>query len=120
MRSIGLELFWMKVFRCKSHYCVRTDMTLAHMIRRQATSFYRTVSELKARSRWSLTGTTIQNRLEDIGALFAFIRATPFHSIAMFRRFVTIPFDESEERQAVATQNLTLLLDSLCLRRSKD
>jgi SWI/SNF-related matrix-associated actin-dependent regulator of chromatin subfamily A3 len=90
------------------------------MIRRQATIFYRTVSELKARSRWCLTGTPIQNRLEDIGALFAFIRAKPFHSIAMFWRFVAIPFDESEERQAVATQNLSLLLDSLCLRRSKD
>ena len=38
----------------------------------------------------------------------------------MFRRFVTIPFDESEERRAVATRNLTLLLDSLCLRRSRD
>jgi len=38
----------------------------------------------------------------------------------MFRRFVSIPFDEGAERQDVATKNLTLLLDSLCLRRSKD
>lgn len=38
----------------------------------------------------------------------------------MFRRFVTTPFDESEERRAVATRNLTLLLESLCLRRGRD
>jgi len=38
----------------------------------------------------------------------------------MFRRFVAIPFDESEERREVATKNLTLLLESLCLRRSRD
>jgi len=38
----------------------------------------------------------------------------------MFRRFVSIPFDESKERRKVATENLTLLLESLCLRRSRD
>jgi len=92
----------------------------AHIIRRQKTSFYRAVADLKARSRWCLTGTPIQNRFEDIGALFAFIQARPFHSMAMFRRFITIPFDESEERRAVATRNLTLLIDSLCLRRSRE
>lgn len=102
------------------YYCIRTNVSPAHTIRRQATTFYRAVSELKARSRWCLTGTPIQNRLEDIGALFAFIRASPFHSMAMFRRYVTIPFDEGEERRTVATRNLTLLLDSLCLRRSRD
>lgn len=78
------------------------------------------MTELKARSRWCLTGTPIQNKLEDIGSLFAFIRAHPFHSIAMFRRFVSIPFDESEERREQATKNLTLLLESLCLRRSRE
>jgi SWI/SNF-related matrix-associated actin-dependent regulator of chromatin subfamily A3 len=96
------------------------DLCLAHIIRRQVTTFFRAVTELKARSRWCLTGTPIQNKLEDIGSLFAFIRAHPFHSMAMFRRFVSIPFDESEERREVATKNLTLLLESLCLRRSRD
>jgi len=89
------------------------------MIRRQATTFFRAVSDLKARSRWCLTGTPIQNRLEDIGALFAFIRARPFDSMAIFRRFVAIPFDESEERRRLAVRNLTFLLESLCLRRTK-
>jgi len=89
------------------------------MIRRQSTTFFRAASNLNARSRWCLTGTPIQNRLEDIGALFAFIRARPFDSIAMFRRFVAIPFDESEERRKLAVRNLTLLMDSLCLRRTK-
>lgn len=89
------------------------------MIRRQATTFFRAVSELKARSRWCLTGTPIQNRLEDIGALFAFIRARPFDNMAIFRRFVAIPFDESEERRKLAVRNLTLLMESLCLRRTK-
>lgn len=92
----------------------------AHIIRRQATVFNRAVTELSARSRWCLTGTPIQNRLDDIGALFAFIRAHPFHNLATFKRFISTPFEESEERRATASHSLTLLLDSLCLRRTKD
>lgn len=64
-----------------------------------------------------MTGTPIQNRLEDIGALFAFLRADPFHSLAQFRRFICIPFEQGE---TVARDRLILLYDSLCLRRTKD
>ncbi|KAE9374274.1 hypothetical protein N431DRAFT_213326 [Stipitochalara longipes BDJ] len=98
----------------------RVVLDEAHIIRRQVTTFFKAVTELKARSRWCLTGTPIQNKLDDIGSLFAFIRAYPFHNIAMFRRFVSTPFDESAERREVATKNLTLLLESLCLRRSRE
>lgn len=92
----------------------------AHIIRRPATTFNRTVSDLSARSRWCLTGTPIQNRLVDIGALFSFIRAQPFESLSNFKRYISTPFDESYERRATASQALTLLLDALCLRRTKD
>jgi SWI/SNF-related matrix-associated actin-dependent regulator of chromatin subfamily A3 len=73
--------------------------------------------KLNAKSRWCLTGTPIQNRLEDIGALFAFIRVRPFDSLAVFRRYIVVPFDESEESRLVAAYKLGSLLDSLCLRR---
>jgi SWI/SNF-related matrix-associated actin-dependent regulator of chromatin subfamily A3 len=58
--------------------------------------------------------------LADIGALFAFIRAHPFDSLATFKRYISIPFEESKERRATACHSLTLLLDSICLRRTKD
>ncbi|KAK0629251.1 SNF2 family N-terminal domain-containing protein [Bombardia bombarda] len=89
----------------------------AHIIRRPTTTFYRTCTDLEARSRWCLTGTPIQNRLEDIGALFAFLRAEPFHSLAQFRRFICIPFEQGD---AKARDRLVLLYDALCLRRTKD
>lgn len=40
--------------------------------------------------------------------------------MAMFRRFVVAPFEEGEKGCAVGSQPLRLLLDSVCLRRSKD
>jgi SWI/SNF-related matrix-associated actin-dependent regulator of chromatin subfamily A3 len=92
----------------------------AHIIRRLSTVFYRTVSELKARSRWCLTGTPIQNRLEDIGSLFAFIRIIPFNNPSNFRKYICVPFDEGGKRRDLAIERFTRLLDSLCLRRTKD
>ena len=92
----------------------------AHIIRRQSTVLYRTVAELKARSRWCLTGTPIQNRLEDIGSLFAFIRIIPFNSASTFRKYIATPFDDGGKRRELAIERFTRLLDSLCLRRTKD
>ncbi|KAF2128363.1 hypothetical protein P153DRAFT_357729 [Dothidotthia symphoricarpi CBS 119687] len=92
----------------------------AHIIRRQSTVFYRTVAELTARSRWCLTGTPIQNRLEDIGSLFAFLRVNPFHNISTFRKYVALPFEERGKRRQLAIERFTKLLDSLCLRRTKE
>ncbi|TGJ80952.1 hypothetical protein E0Z10_g7821 [Xylaria hypoxylon] len=95
----------------------RVVLDEAHVIRRPSNTFHSTCLELEARSRWCLTGTPIQNRLLDIGALFAFLRADPFHNITQFRRFIVLPF---EQGAGVVTDRLVLLYDSLCLRRNKD
>jgi SWI/SNF-related matrix-associated actin-dependent regulator of chromatin subfamily A3 len=92
----------------------------AHIIRRQSTGLYRTVGRILARSRWCLTGTPIQNRLEDMGSLLAFLRAEPFHSLSMFRKYIATPFDEGLSRRKLAIDRFTRLLDSVCLRRTKD
>jgi SWI/SNF-related matrix-associated actin-dependent regulator of chromatin subfamily A3 len=67
-----------------------------------------------------LTGTPIQNRLEDFGSLLAFLRADPFHSLSTFRKYIAIPFDEGAKRRTLAIERFTRLLDSICLRRTKD
>jgi SWI/SNF-related matrix-associated actin-dependent regulator of chromatin subfamily A3 len=92
----------------------------AHIIRRQSTGLYRTVAGIQAHSRWCLTGTPIQNRLEDIGSLLAFLKIDPFHSLATFRKYIAIPFDESGKTRLSAIERFTRLLDSVCLRRTKD
>jgi SWI/SNF-related matrix-associated actin-dependent regulator of chromatin subfamily A3 len=86
----------------------------AHTIRRQATTLFAAVRELSSCHRWCLTGTPIQNTLDDLGSLLAFIRAEPFERVSMFRRYVIAPFSED---LGEATKNLALLLDSICLRR---
>lgn len=93
---------------------------IAHIIRRQTTGLYRTVAGIPAKSRWCLTGTPIQNRLEDIGSLLAFLRLDPFHNLSAFRKSIAIPFDEGGKRRTLAIERFTRLLDSVCLRRTKD
>ncbi|UKZ79857.1 hypothetical protein TrVFT333_007620 [Trichoderma virens FT-333] len=93
----------------------------AHIIRRRATAFYRACDDIHANSRWCLTGTPIQNKLADIGTLFAFIRAEPFTKAATFRKYIEVPFDQSsEENPTLAKDRLLILIESLCLRRTRD
>ncbi|KAF2630454.1 hypothetical protein BU25DRAFT_335088 [Macroventuria anomochaeta] len=92
----------------------------AHIIRRQNTGLHRTVAEIAARSRWCLTGTPVQNRLEDIGSLLAFLRLKPFHNLSNFKKSIAFPFDEGGRRRQLAIERFTLLLDSVCLRRTKN
>ncbi|KAK7421718.1 hypothetical protein QQZ08_009806 [Neonectria magnoliae] len=89
----------------------------AHNIRRPATTFHRACAAVTSRSRWCLTGTPIQNKLEDIGSLFMFLRAEEFESMASFRRYLVFPF---EQQDPVARERLVMLYDSLVLRRTKE
>lgn len=114
--SSGIGWCWTKVSDEKPTDGAPLTQT-AHFIRRIATSFYRTCAALEANSRWCLTGTPIQNRLEDIGALFAFLKADPFHSLKVFRKHISTPF---ENHDTVVIERLVLLYDSLVLRRTKD
>jgi SWI/SNF-related matrix-associated actin-dependent regulator of chromatin subfamily A3 len=89
----------------------------AHTIRRQATTLYAAVAELHACNRWCLTGTPIQNKLDDLGALLAFVRAHPFDSTSIFRKYVITPFWHG---QSDAKDKLSLLLNSVCIRRKRE
>ncbi|KAH6622332.1 SNF2 family N-terminal domain-containing protein [Boeremia exigua] len=92
----------------------------AHIIRRQNTGLNRSVADIQARARWCLTGTPIQNRLEDIGALFSFLKISPLHNIGEFKKAISVPFAEGGKRRQLSVERFTLLLDSMCLRRTKD
>lgn len=86
----------------------------AHMIRRPQTSLFQAVSQLSARFRWCLTGTPIQNRLEDVGSLLSFLRTPQLENKSVFQKYVMLPFEEDREE---ACRKFAFLLDCICLRR---
>ena len=121
----GSVSYWMKVNLASPNYgqcpCLDegvTDLCLAHWIRNQETGQFRSVNTLQAGRRWCLTGTPIQNRLEDLGALVRFLKVPPFEgksSKAEFKRCIIDPiFSDADD----PCQTLRRLLQTTLLRRT--
>ncbi|TGO68489.1 hypothetical protein BOTNAR_0024g00400 [Botryotinia narcissicola] len=80
------------------------------------TKLFRAMSQLSANIKWCLTGTPIQNSLDDLAALVCFIRSSPLDELPVFRKHIINPLLKEKDEGAV---NLRTLLDSICSRRTK-
>jgi SNF2 family DNA or RNA helicase len=89
----------------------------AHMIREQSTLQSKAICRLAAQRRWAVTGTPVQNRLEDLGALMTFLRIRPFDERGGFAQYIMAPFKLCDPE---ILPKLRLLVDSITLRRLKD
>lgn len=89
----------------------------AHTIREQNTAQSQAIFQLQAERRWSVTGTPIQNRLDDLGAVTRFLKLFPFDERGRFAMHILSPF-KNEDISVLAT--LRVLVDSFTLRRVKD
>lgn len=89
----------------------------AHMIREQSTRQSKAICTLSAQRRWAVTGTPVQNRLDDLGALIKFLRIKPFDEKGGFTQFILSPFKTADPD---ILPKLRLLVDSITLRRLKD
>ncbi|KAF8544842.1 SNF2 family N-terminal domain-containing protein [Trichophaea hybrida] len=89
----------------------------AHMIREQSTLQSKAVIALHAQRRWAVTGTPVQNRLDDLAALTKFLRVKPFDEKNAFHQYIAAPLKSANDDSFLA---LRLLVDSITLRRQKD
>ncbi|PGH28572.1 hypothetical protein GX50_08690 [[Emmonsia] crescens] len=89
----------------------------AHAIREQSAAQSQAIFSLDSQRRWSVTGTPIQNRLEDLASVTRFLRLHPYVEKAQFAAYIIAPF-KSENPKAIP--NLRMLVDSFTLRRVKD
>lgn len=88
----------------------------AHMIRDRSSLRHRAVCGLTARYRWCLTGTPIQNKVDDYGALISFLRVVPFNDQQYFSQHISYPI-KSKDRYGF--EKLEKLVRSTSLRRTK-
>ncbi|KAI1075619.1 SNF2 family N-terminal domain-containing protein [Whalleya microplaca] len=95
----------------------RVVLDEAHMIREQATLQFKAICRLQANRRWAVTGTPVQNKLDDLAALLAFLRVKPFDEKGKFTQFITAPFKICDPE---IVPKLRVLVDSVTLRRLKD
>jgi SNF2 family DNA or RNA helicase len=89
----------------------------AHMIREQNTRACKAICALDANRRWAVTGTPVQNRLDDLGALIKFLRVKPFDEKNGFSQYILSPFKNADPE---ILPKLRILVDSFTLRRLKD
>jgi SNF2 family DNA or RNA helicase len=72
------------------------------------------VRRLEAKLRWCVTGTPVQNGLEDLGSLVAFLQVPMLDTRLEFKQHIIDPL---VKRDGSGASNLRVLLDSVCLRR---
>lgn len=95
----------------------RVVLDEAHMIKSSKSLISQAAAALTADRRWCLTGTPIQNNLEDIYSLFRFLRVEPWRNWALWYKLVQKPFEEGDERGLKLVQTI---LKRVMLRRTKN
>ncbi|KAG0245883.1 DNA helicase rad5 [Mortierella sp. GBA43] len=95
----------------------RVVLDEAHQIKSRMTKTSKACYALDSVRRWVVTGTPIQNKLEDLFSLVHFLRAEPWSNFSFWRTFITIPFESKDKTKALKV--VTSVLEPLVLRRTK-
>ncbi|KAI1775166.1 SNF2 family N-terminal domain-containing protein [Hypoxylon cercidicola] len=95
----------------------RVVLDEAHIVRNRTSKTFQAVYMLKTKRRWCLTGTPIQNRLDDLGTLIEFLRVDPFDNPGVFRNTFLVPINKGHPS---GWDRLKSLIKAITLRRTKD
>lgn len=100
-------------------HCVmwwRVILDEAHSIRNSTTESAKSAYAIEARHRWCLTGTPLQNRIDDLFSLLHFLREEPWASRRWWKRVIAQPHEKGDPR---GIARLKAVLHPLLLRRTK-
>ncbi|GAB4821905.1 hypothetical protein N2152v2_008951 [Parachlorella kessleri] len=96
---------------------LRVVLDEAHTIKNGKTQTAKAAQGLRAERRWAITGTPIQNSLQDLHGLMAFLQLEPLHDKALFLRTIERPIKSGDPTGLL---RLKVLLNTVALRRTKD
>ncbi|KAK0630427.1 SNF2 family N-terminal domain-containing protein [Bombardia bombarda] len=95
---------------------LRIVLDEAHQIRSRSTKLFQAACAIEAQYRWCLTGTPIQNSLDDFGALLSFVRVYPFGDKQVFDSLIAMPVQKDIPD---GLRRFKILVRATCLRRTK-
>ncbi|CCM05412.1 uncharacterized protein FIBRA_07629 [Fibroporia radiculosa] len=103
------------LFRVKWYRVVLDE---AHNIKNRNTKAAQACCALHAKYRWCLTGTPMQNSVEELYSLFKFLRVRPLNDWPTFREQIAQPVKAGKTTRAM--KRLQVVLSATMLRRTKD
>ncbi|KAG9021750.1 hypothetical protein FS837_007005, partial [Tulasnella sp. UAMH 9824] len=96
---------------------LRVVLDEAHTIKSRTTQGAKACYALQAKYRWCLTGTPIQNSVEELFSLLHFLQVRPLNDWDTFKAQISNPIKAG--RSAVPMKRLHVVLSAIMLRRTK-
>lgn len=103
------------IFHKVSWYRVVLDE--AHTIKSSRTIGAQAAFKLSSHCRWCLTGTPLQNNLEDLYSLLCFLHVEPWCNWAWWSKMIQRPYESGDQR---GLKLIRAILRPLMLRRTKE
>ena len=103
---------------CFGLHWYRVILDEAHTIKNRNAKATQACYALRAEYRWCLTGTPMQNNLDELQSLIKFLRIKPYCELAIWREQITKPM--SSGRGGIAMKRLQFFLKAFMKRRTKD
>lgn len=95
----------------------RVVLDEAHTIKDRTTRTAKAAFALQGPRRWAVTGTPIQNKLNELFSLFHFLQLQPYGDYLWWNNVIMKPIRNRDER---GLERLRSILSSILLRRTKD
>ena len=103
---------------CFGLHWYRVILDEAHTIKNRNAKATQACYALRAEYRWCLTGTPMQNNLDELQSLIRFLRIKPYNDLSIWRDQITRPL--SQGRGGIAMRRLQYYLKAFMKRRTKE
>ncbi|KAM3415850.1 hypothetical protein BST61_g9354 [Cercospora zeina] len=103
---------------CFGVHWYRLMLDEAHSIKNRSAKSTQACCALNAWYRWCLTGTPMQNNLDELQSLIKFLRIKPYCELPRWKAAITQPMKSG--RGGLAMQRLNVFLKAFMKRRTKD
>ena len=105
-------------FGCFGLHWYRVILDEAHTIKNRNAKASKAAYSLKSEYRWCLTGTPMQNNLDELQSLIRFLKIRPYDDLHVWKDQITRPM--SQGRGGIAIKRLQYYLKAFMKRRTKD
>ncbi|CDK24685.1 unnamed protein product [Kuraishia capsulata CBS 1993] len=124
--DIDVETDTPSPFFGSSNAFYRVILDEAHLIKNKLTLASKSVALLSSTYRWCLSGTPMQNSIDELYPLMRFLRISPYSEERRFKHDISVPMKKGNRDvddalvSKRAIQKLQVLLKATLLRRTKD